>query len=263
MLDRVGADRPVRSADRHSAPSGGPIPFSPDRRLALQDRFRTDFPTSAIALRNCESLLHRRAVLFVLSALAAICAGALTAFLLDRVWEARRGELSNSEVQLVVEGIIRAESGGNSRAVNPRSTATGAGQFIESTWLDLAKKHLPDLNGRSDAEILQLRYDPDLSRAMTGHLVRRNATVLRKRGLAVTPGNLYLAHFAGGAGAAAILLAPHDADAALTMARADASGRTSRETLVAANPFLEGMTTRDLRMWADRKLHRVSVAGRP
>jgi len=63
-----------------------------------------------------------------------------------------------------------------------------------------------------------------------------------------------LAHFAGGAGAVAILSAMENADAALIMATADATGRTKREALVKANPFLERFTVADLRNWADRKM---------
>jgi hypothetical protein len=55
----------------------------------------------------------------------------------------------------------------------------------------------------------------------------------------VTPGTLYLAHFAGGAGAVAILSAMENADAALVMATADAMGRTKREKIIKANPFLD------------------------
>ena len=78
--------------------------------------------------------------------------------------------------------------------------------------------------------------------------------MLRKKGLPVTPGTLYLAHFAGRAGAVAILSAPGDADAASAMASADATGRTKREKIVKANPFLERFTVADLRSWADRKV---------
>ena len=52
----------------------------------------------------------------------------------------------------------------------------------------------------------------------------------------------------------AILSAMEDADAALVMATADATGRTKREKIIKANPFLEGLTVADLRNWADRKM---------
>ena len=78
--------------------------------------------------------------------------------------------------------------------------------------------------------------------------------MLRQRGLPVTAGTIYLAHFAGGAGAVANLSAPKNADAALVMATADATGRTKREQIVKANPFLEHSTVADLKIWADRKM---------
>ena len=45
-----------------------------------------------------------------------------------------------------------------------------------------------------------------------------------------------------------------EADAASVMASADATGRTKREKLVKANPFLERFTVADLKTWADRKM---------
>jgi hypothetical protein len=158
-------------------------------------------------------------------------------------------------IHAVVEQIIGVESGGDPNAKNKRSSATGLGQFLEETWLDMISTHRPDLaNGRSQAEILELRRDAKIAREITARFTERNAEVLSKRGLPVTPGTLYLAHFAGGAGAVAILSAAENADAALVMAAADATGRTNREKIIKANPFLEGFTVADLRNWADRKM---------
>jgi hypothetical protein len=150
--------------------------------------------------------------------------------------------------------IVTAESNGDADARNPRSTATGAGQFLDGTWLDMIRAHRPDLTAKSETEILDLRYDPDLSREMVARFAEGNAAVLVRRCLPVTPGTLYLAHFAGGAGAAAVLSAPDDADAATTMAEADSTGRATREKIVTANPFLEEFTVAELKDWADRKM---------
>jgi hypothetical protein len=38
------------------------------------------------------------------------------------------------------------------------------------------------------------------------------------------------------------------------LATADATGRTKREKIIKANPFLERFTVADLRNWADRKM---------
>ena len=70
----------------------------------------------------------------------------------------------------------------------------------------------------------------------------------------VTAGTVYSAHFAGGAGAVAILSAPENTDAALVMAGADATGQSKREQIIKANPFLEHFTVADLKIWADRKM---------
>ena len=154
-----------------------------------------------------------------------------------------------------MERIIKVESNGDPNAKNKRSSATGLGQFLNETWLDLIRTHRPDLaKGRSADETLELRRDPNVARELTVRFTEQNAGMLKKRGLPVTPGTLYLAHFAGGAGAVAILSALEDADAASVMASADASGRTKREKIIKANPFLERFTVSDLKSWAHRKM---------
>jgi len=160
----------------------------------------------------------------------------------------------------MVERIIEVESGGDANAKNKRTSATGLGQFLNETWLDLIRAYRPDLiRGRSTAEILELRRDPKLNREITIRFVERNAAMLKRRGLPVTPGTIYLAHFAGGGGAVAILSAPQNADAALVMASADITGRTKRENIIKANPFLDRFTAADLKIWADRKMRRPYV----
>ncbi len=158
-------------------------------------------------------------------------------------------------IDAVVERIIEVESNGDPNAKNSRSSATGLGQFVNETWLDLVREYRPDLaRGRSDGETLELRREAKLAREITTRFVERNAAMLRRRGLPVTAGTVYLVHFAGAAGAIAILSASDKADAALVMASADATGRTKREQLIKANPFLEHFTVADLRAWADRKM---------
>ena len=158
-------------------------------------------------------------------------------------------------IDAVVEQIISVESNGDPNAKNKRSSAMGLGQFLDETWLVLIRAHRPDLvKGRSEGDMLELRRDASVARELTTRFTERNAHVLMKRGLPVTPGTLYLAHFAGAAGAIAILSALEEADAASTMASADATGRTKREKLVKANPFLERFTVADLKNWADRKM---------
>jgi hypothetical protein len=204
-----------------------------------------------------QTIKRLRAIHLLIATILTVMAfgtGAAGAFLVDRLFNQADFALPAETVRLVVERIIQAESGGDPNAKNPRSTATGAAQFIDATWLELIRRYRADLKSRAETELLELRRDPKLAREMTRRFVERNAAILHARGAPITPAALYLSHFAGGAGAAAILLAADDADAAETMAKADSTGKMSREKLVRANPFLASFTAKDLRRWAERKM---------
>lgn len=128
----------------------------------------------------------------------------------------------------------RAEnSTGNPAAVNPRSTATGNGQFIDSTWLDTIKAARPDLvEGMNDQQILAMRADPKLSQEMTAAYARQNAETLSADGLPVTSATLALAHRFGPEGAKTILAAPPDAKLSDILPK----------KVIDANPSLANMT---------------------
>lgn len=145
--------------------------------------------------------------------------------------------------------IIGAESGGNPFAKNPRSSAGGLGQFIDSTWLATVRKHRPDLAGRSNSDLLRLKFDPELSKAMTAAYASDNQGYLKSRGIEATPGNTYLAHFAGPQGAAAI-----HANPSAPIERILTPGAIS------ANPFLRGKTGADVINWAAGKVGANSPA---
>jgi hypothetical protein len=169
-------------------------------------------------------------------------------------FESRDQPLSSGELDQIVERIIAVESNGGD-PLSRRSSAAGPAQFLAGTWLELVRAYRPDLmKDRSPSELLSMRCDPKLARYMTKRLLQRHAAVLRRRGLPVTPSTLYLGHFAGGAGAVAALTASKSADAALVLAHADATGKMTRERIVAANPFLDHYTVGDLEDWADRKI---------
>lgn len=145
----------------------------------------------------------------------------------------------------LADSIIGAESGGDPNAQNPNSTASGLGQFTNGTWLDTIKSARPDLaQGKSDQDLLALKTDPDLSRQMTEAYAAQNGQILANAGHPVTPGNTYLAHFAGPQGAVSVLSSDPSTPVSQVLTPA----------AVKANPFLQGMTTGDLRAWADRKM---------
>jgi hypothetical protein len=107
---------------------------------------------------------------------------------------------------------------------------------------------------------LELRKDPELSRSMASRYAEDNTSVLVRRGLLVTPGSLYLAHFAGPAGAGAILTAPEDADAASVIANADVRPNVTRDKILNGNPFMKNFTAKDLKTWAELKMQGLNLA---
>lgn len=145
----------------------------------------------------------------------------------------------------ILERIVAAESGGDPYAKNPRSSATGPSQFINSTWLDMMSRHRPDLAaGQTPDAILAMRTDPALSREMTARYAEQNNQTLTNAGIPVTPGNTYLAHFAGPQGAVKVLQADPSTPA----------GDILGAAVVKANPFLASMTAGDLAAWASKKM---------
>jgi hypothetical protein len=196
-----------------------------------------------------------RAVITVLGVLVAVLGLGLIAA--TNILHLIGGETLTGQaaVDSVVTRIIAAESRGAVDFRNKRSSAAGPAQFLDDTWLELVRASRPDLSkSRTREQLLALRGEPGLAREITTRFAERNAAVLKRHGLPVTAGTLYLAHFAGPAGAAALLSAPDDADAATVMAKADATGKTKREQIVKANPFLDKYTVADIKRWAERKM---------
>jgi murein DD-endopeptidase MepM/ murein hydrolase activator NlpD len=152
---------------------------------------------------------------------------------------------SGGAVDALIRRIIYVESAGNPTAKNPLSSATGLGQFIDSTWLRMINTHRPDLaQGRTREQILALRTDPDIATEMVAALARGNASYLRSRGQPVTSGNLYLSHFLGPDGAVVALSANADRPLAELFPAA----------VVKANPFLRGKSAGWVVDWAARKM---------
>ncbi len=156
-----------------------------------------------------------------------------------------QGVTVSAAVDALTDQIIRVESAGVATAKNPLSTATGLGQFIESTWLRMMRTYRPELVGAmTRADLLALRTDPSLSREMVTNLARENERYLRSQGHQITAGRLYLAHFLGPKGASRALKSSDNATVLAVMGAG----------VVNANPFLKGYTIADLKRWADRKM---------
>lgn len=131
---------------------------------------------------------------------------------------ARASQATGVDFSLLVE-TARRESALNPQARAGTSSATGLFQFIESTWLDMVRRHGGEhglgaqanaLRNGADAatrrEILELRNDPEIAARMAGELTRENAQALQAQlGRAPSAGELYAAHVMGSGGAARLI----------------------------------------------------------
>lgn len=95
---------------------------------------------------------------------------------------------------------------------NPTSSATGLFQFTEGTFLGIVKDGRTaamlgiDVSGMSDAQILEMRKDPELSIKFGAALAAQNKNTLEKGlGRTVNDAELYMAHFLGAKGATTLV----------------------------------------------------------
>jgi hypothetical protein len=109
----------------------------------------------------------------------------------------------------------RRESAMNPNARAGTSSATGLFQFIESTWLDMVRRHgarhglaaqaaalEQGVSAATRRDILALRSDAEISARMAAELARENAETLQSRlGRPPSAGELYAAHVMGAGGA--------------------------------------------------------------
>lgn len=160
-----------------------------------------------------------------------------------------------SIAKAAVGRTIKLESGGDAKAKNSRSSATGAGQFLAATWVETVASARPDLwpagvsvdqakrsirHGKSSIPavqaVLDRRTDGQLSQEMTEAYAADNARFLYRSGLPVTAETVYMAHRFGPEGARKLL-------------RADPSTPVAKlvsAEVMATNPDLAGKSVADL-----------------
>src|SRR6266581_851271 len=140
----------------------------------------------------------------------------------------------------VTPDLVNRIIGVEGTARNVMSTAEGTGQFIDGTWMNIVRGE-PEVAGKTPQEILQMKVsDPAFARRMTGKYASTNMEYLRSLGLPTDDGAIYLAHFLGPAGAAAVLKAPPDTPLASVI----------DPRAIAANPRLAGMTAGSMKQFA-------------
>jgi murein DD-endopeptidase MepM/ murein hydrolase activator NlpD len=159
--------------------------------------------------------------------------------------ETLKRSAETDSVAIVVNKIIRVESGGNASAKNPLSSAAGLGQFIDSTWLKVMQNHRPDLaSSLSRDQQLALRYDPTLATELLTYFTRDNKAYLDSLNLPVSAGNLYLVHFLGPGGARLVLESGDGQDLEALLG----------SSVISANGFLRGQNVAWIKNWSARKM---------
>jgi len=133
--------------------------------------------------------------------------------------------------------LVALESGGDPSA-QPRnpdgslaSSATGLHQFTRNTWLNTVKD-LPWAQGKTEAELLALRTNPEYSAEAELVLRNANAAALARANIPANNVNLYAMHH----------FSPQEA---MAFARADGNTPTASlfsTAVIAANPYLRGKT---------------------
>lgn len=145
-----------------------------------------------------------------------------------------------------LDRLMMAESGGRQDARNPRSTALGPFQFIESTFLALAQRHfVAETEKLTPQQILALRTDPALSRRAAEAYTMENAAILKASDIEPTYPNLRLAFLLGVTGAIKVLKAPPDTPLRALLSPA----------VLIANPFMVTMTARSLALRSAREVN--------
>lgn len=110
-----------------------------------------------------------------------------------------------------IDRLIGVESGGSNTARARTSSAYGASQFTEGTWLETYQSRYPERFAQMSRDaVLALRSNPQLNREMTELLTQQNEAILAGAGFAATDTNRYLAHFLGASDAVRVLGASRD-----------------------------------------------------
>ncbi len=146
-------------------------------------------------------------------------------------------ETGGNAFENYIGNTIQSESGGRSDAKNPKSSATGLGQFTTGTWSDMMRNH-PELGLTAEG-----RTDSAQSERALRQFTRNNMSALENANIPVTEGNLYAAHFLGAGGARSVLT------------RNDNEQLTNilPASVIEANPFLQGMSVGRFREWSSEK----------
>lgn len=156
-------------------------------------------------------------------------------------------------MEAFLDRLMAAESGGRLRRKNPRSTALGPFQFIESTFLFVVNKHFKsEVAGLTEQQILARRMDMAFSRRVARAYVHDLIFALASNGLPASPVNARIAFLVGPSAAVRVLGSRPDEPLTRVLS-ADA---------IAANPFMSGATIAELVQKATLEVSATGATGR-
>jgi hypothetical protein len=140
-------------------------------------------------------------------------------------------------LDLFLDRVMMAESGGDDQARSKTSTALGPFQFIRSTFLSLVRRHFAEeARSLTIPAILALRTKRTFARRAAQAFTQDNANHLARKGLSTSFVNLRLAYLVGPTGAVRVLRSPP-----LTRLK-----KVLSSSAIKANPFMAKMTVADL-----------------
>lgn len=146
------------------------------------------------------------------------------------------------------------ESGGNAAARNPRSSALGTQQFIDSTWQQFIQENPEVFQGMSREQAMSMRSDPRYADLGAQWYAQKGGEVLQQAGLPVTQSNLALHHRFG----------PGDAPKVIAADPATPMEQLVSPAVIGANPDLQGKTAGQVRgTYAMRYGNAGAPAGAP
>lgn len=145
---------------------------------------------------------------------------------------------------------MQAESGGDPDAQSATSTAAGLFGFTNPTWIEEARKVLPEAEGRTDEEVLALRDDPELQNKVMDNWTEGNIEVLQENNFDPTLANVYTLHFAGRSGGVKLLRADDGEKISELLSQ---GALDANEGIEFQGRAFADWTVEDFRAWAQEK----------